>query len=75
MDIEAYKFTPPNILAAPQILFDVIMFHVLENETQWVLGGGVHPYERYNVWVHETTACEYFVVEPLPIDFRYRGIL
>ena len=69
MEIEAYKFTPPNILAAPQILFDVIMFHVLENETQWVLGGGVHSFERYDILVPETTTCVRLSTEFLPMDF------
>ena len=71
--IDAYKFAPPNILVVPRIFPEVLMLHVVENEAQWVLWGGVDSYERHDVWVGETATCEYFVAEPLPIGFQVRG--
>ena len=72
MDVtmEAYKFTPPSILVVPEILSKVGMIHELENESQWVLGGGVHSDEWHNVLVLETTAHQSFFVEPLPVDLQ-----
>ena len=70
MDVtmEAYKSTPPSILVVPEIPSKVGMIHELENESQWVLGGGVHSDKWHNVLVLETTAHQSFFVEPLPVD-------
>jgi len=73
MEIQAYKFTPPDIFIILQILSEVEMLHVLESESQWILGGGVHSDERHNVLVHETTACQRFSVESLSMYLQSTG--
>ena len=57
MTTKAYEFTHPDILVVSQVLSEVRMIHEFENESQWVLGGGVHPDEWSNALVFETTTC------------------
>lgn len=71
--METYEFASPDILVVPQVLSEVTMFHVLEDETHWVLGGGVHSDERDNVLVHETTASKCLFIEPLPMNYKSTG--
>ena len=70
MVMESYKFAPLDALVGPQILSEVVMHHVLENESQRVLGGGVHSYEWHDIPVPETTTLTCLSAEFLPIGFQ-----
>ena len=62
---EAYQFTSPNALVVPQILFEVEVVHVVENESQRVLGGREYSDKRRDVPALEMAIRQRLVVEPL----------
>ena len=67
MTMETYEFASPNVPVVPQILSEIGMIHELENESQWMLRGGVQSDEWDNVLTLEATTCQCFYVEPLPM--------
>ena len=67
---EAYQFTSPNTPIVPQVLPEVQIVHELENESQWVLGGGVHSDKRHDVPVLEVATRQHFFAEPLLVDLQ-----
>jgi len=65
MMMGAYKFTLPDFYVAPEIFSEVKVIHELENQSQWVLGGGIHSNKWHNIRFIEATTRQHFVVEPL----------
>jgi len=63
--VRAHKFTPPGILVVPQILSEIEVIHELEDESQWVLGGGVHSDKWNDIPVLETTTRQCLIAESL----------
>ena len=66
----SYKFAPPDALVGPQILSEVVMYHVLENESQRVLGGGVHSYEWHDIPVPDTTTPACLSTDKLSVTYK-----
>jgi hypothetical protein len=72
--MEAYKFTLlSRSLGVLEVHPEVSVIHKLENESHWVLGGGVHSDKWHNVRAPETAASQCFRAEPLPADFQLIG--
>ena len=71
--MELYQRTPPDTLIVLQILSEVEVFHEVKNESQWVLGGGVHSDKWNEVPVLEATTRQCFFAEPLSMDFQSTG--
>ena len=68
--VEAHQLTPPDTVVVPQMFFEVEVIHEFEDESQWVLGGGIHSDKWHNVLALETTARQGLFVELLPIDLQ-----